>query len=150
MMHSLSPLRRCIVNFEWKNEERRCLYIGIGFHRGVEAEEMESTIRRFLEELEIEQKEIKGLCTVDFKKTDELQEVSAKFGIPLFCFSRDEINSVNVQSKSAAMEAHNIKDVAEPCAILGANRNGRNNTRRGEYWEKRQRSDKKSYYEIPI
>ena len=101
----------------------REVYIGIGFHRGVEAKEMESAIRRFLEELEIEQKEVKGLCTVDFKKTEELQEVSAKFGIPLFCFSRNEINGVNVQSKSAAMEAHNIKGVAEPCAILGAKRN---------------------------
>ncbi len=98
-------------------------YIGIGFHRGVEAEEMESAIRRFLEELGIELKEVKALCTVDFKKTEELQEVSAKFGIPLFCFSRDEINGVNVQSKSAASDIFNIKGVAEPCAILGATRN---------------------------
>jgi len=101
----------------------REVYIGIGFHRGVEADEMESAIRRFLEELEIEPKEVKGLCTVDFRKNEELQEVSAKFGIPLFCFSRNEINGVNVQSKSAAMDALNIKGVAEPCAILGASRN---------------------------
>lgn len=99
------------------------VYIGIGFHRGVEAKEMESAICGFLEELGIELKEVKGLCTVDFRKTEELQEVSAKFGIPLFCFSRNEINGVNVQSKSAAMEALNIKGVAEPCAILGAKRN---------------------------
>ncbi len=99
------------------------VYIGIGFHRGVEAKEMESAIRRFLEELGIELKKVKGLCTVDFRKTEELQEVSSKFGIPLFCFSRNEINGVNVQSKSAAMEALNIKGVAEPCAILGASRN---------------------------
>lgn len=99
------------------------VYIGIGFHRNVEAVEIEKAIRRFLEELGIELKEVKGLCTVDFRKTEELQEVSAKFSIPLFCFSRNEINGVNVQSKSAAMEAHNIKGVAEPCAILGAKRN---------------------------
>ncbi len=100
------------------------VYLGIGFHRNVEAVEIEKAICRFLEELEIELKEVKGLCTVDFRKTEELQEVSAKFGIPLFCFSRDEINSVDVQSKSAAMEALNIKGVAEPCAILGAEGNG--------------------------
>ena len=99
------------------------VYIGIGFHRDVEAVEIEKAIRRFLEELGMKLKEVKGLCTVDFKKTEELQDVSAKFGIPLFCFSRNEINGVNVQSKSAAMEAHNIKGVAEPCAILGAERN---------------------------
>ena len=101
----------------------RDAYIGIGFHRNVEAEEIENVILRFLKELGINQKEVKGLCTVDFKNTESLREVSAKFGIPLFFFSRDEINSVNVQSKSAAMDAFNLKGVAEPCAILGASRN---------------------------
>jgi len=85
--------------------------------------EIERAIRRFLVELDIDQKEVKGLCTVDFKNTESLREVSAKFGIPILLFSRDEINSVNVQSKSAAMAAFNLKGVAEPCAILGATQN---------------------------
>jgi cobalamin biosynthesis protein CbiG len=101
----------------------RDIYLGIGFHTDVGAVEIERAIRKFLVELEIEQKEVKALCTVDFKNTDSLREVSAKFGIPLFFFSRDEINSVNVQSKSAAMDTFNLKGVAEPCAILGATRN---------------------------
>lgn len=101
----------------------RDAYIGIGFHRNVEAEEMENVILRFLKELGINLKEVKGLCTVDFKNTESLREVSAKFGIPLFFFSRDKINRVNVKSKSAAMDAFNLKGVAEPCAILGATRN---------------------------
>lgn len=103
----------------------REVYIGIGFHRDVEAMEIERAICRFLEELGIGLREVKGLCTVDFRRNEELQDVSAKFGIPLLCFSREEINSVDVQSRSAAMEALNIKGVAEPCAILGARRNGR-------------------------
>jgi cobalamin biosynthesis protein CbiG len=101
----------------------RDIYLGIGFHRDVRAIEIESAIRRFLVELNIDQKEVKGLCTVDFKNTESLREVSAKFGIPLLLFSRDEINRVNTQSKSAAMDAFNLKGVAEPCAILGASRN---------------------------
>ncbi|MCK4475384.1 MAG: cobalamin biosynthesis protein [Methanophagales archaeon] len=99
------------------------VYVGIGFHLGVEAVEIENAIYAFLEELEIELKEVKGLCTADFRKTEQLQEVSYEFGIPLFLFSRDEINSVDVRSKSAATEALNIKGVAEPCAILGAKMN---------------------------
>ena len=101
----------------------RDVYLGIGFHRDVRAIEIESAIREFLVELNIDQEEVKGLCTVDFKNTESLREVSAKFGIPLLFFSRDEINSVNVQSKSAALDAFNLKGVAEPCAILGATRN---------------------------
>jgi cobalamin biosynthesis protein CbiG len=101
----------------------RDIYLGIGFHTDVGAVEIERAIRRFLVELNIDPKEVKGLCTVDFKNTESLREVSAKFDIPLFFFSRDEINSVNVQSKSAAMAAFNLKGVAEPCAILGASRN---------------------------
>lgn len=101
------------------------VYIGIGFHRDVEAMEIERAIRRFLEELGIELQEVKGLCTVDFRKNEELQELSSKFGIPLFFFSREEINSVDVHSRSAAMEALKIKGIAEPCAILGAKRNER-------------------------
>ncbi|MCK4731573.1 MAG: cobalamin biosynthesis protein, partial [Methanophagales archaeon] len=65
----------------------REVYIGIGFHRGVEAEEMESAIRRFLEELGIELKEVKGLCTVDFRKTEQLEKVSSLLKKPLFSFS---------------------------------------------------------------
>ena len=98
-------------------------YIGIGFHRDVEAAELERVIRRFLEEVGIELEEVKGLCTVEFKRTEQLEEVSAGFGIPLFSFSRAEINSVDVQSRSAASRVFDIKGVAEPCAILGAMRN---------------------------
>ena len=105
------------------NNNNRDFYIGLGFHSDVDAGEIEQAIREFLEELDIEQNEVKGLCTVDFKNTEELQEVSAKFGIPILLFTRDEINCVDVQSRSAAMDAFNIKGVAEPCAILGANRN---------------------------
>jgi cobalamin biosynthesis protein CbiG len=67
----------------------RDIYLGIGFHRDVRAIEIESAIRRFLVELNIDQKEVKGLCTVDFKNTESLREVSAKFGIPLLLFSRE-------------------------------------------------------------
>ena len=101
----------------------KVVYLGNGFHTDVGAMVIERVIRRFLVELDINQKEVKGLCTVDFKNTGSLREVSAKFGIPILLFSRDEINSVNVQSKSAAMAAFNLKGVAEPCAILGATRN---------------------------
>jgi len=101
----------------------RAVYIGLGFHSDVDAGEIEKAIHEFLEELGIGQNEVKGLCTVDFKNTEELQEVSAKFGIPILLFTRDEINSVDVRSRSAAMDAFNIKGVAEPCAILGANGN---------------------------
>lgn len=101
----------------------REVYLGIGFHRNVGTVEIESAICRFLKELGMELEAVKGLCTADFRKNEEIQEVSAKFGIPLFLFSRDEINSVDVQSKSAAMKVLNIKGVAEPCAILGAKRN---------------------------
>jgi cobalamin biosynthesis protein CbiG len=84
----------------------RDVYLVIGFHTDVGAMEIERAIRKFLVEMDINQK-----------------EVSAKFGISLLLFSRDEINSVNVQSKSAEMVAFNLIGVAEPCAILGATRN---------------------------
>jgi len=107
-----------------KKDNDRGVYIGIGFHLGVEAVEIERAIRRFLEELGIEQREVKGLCTVDFRKTEQLEKVSSLLKKPLFSFSPDEINNVvDVQSKSAAMDAFNIKGVAEPCAILCAKRN---------------------------
>jgi len=111
---------RCIIKGKMNNRD---VYIGLGFHSDVDAVEIEKAIHEFLEELGIGQNEVKGLCTVDFKNTEELQEVSAKFGIPILLFTRDEINSVNVRSRSAAMDVFNIKGVAEPCAILGANRN---------------------------
>jgi cobalamin biosynthesis protein CbiG len=61
---------------------------------------------------------------VDFRKTEQLEKVSSLLKKPLFSFSPDEINRVvDVQLKSAAMDAFNIKGVAEPCAIRCAKRN---------------------------
>ncbi len=121
-----------------EKDDDRDAYIGIGFHLDVEAVEIEHAIYTFLDELGMELKEVKGICTADFRKTKQLEEISSKFGIPLFLFSRDEINSVDVRSKSAATEALNIKGVAEPCAILGANRNkGRIKFMRRESFDKK-------------
>ena len=47
-------------------------YIGLGFHSDVDVVEIEKAIHELLEELGIEQNEVKGLCTVDFKNTEEL------------------------------------------------------------------------------
>ena len=69
----------------------RDVYLGLGFHTDVRAMAIERAIHMFLVELDIDQKEVKGLCTVDFKNTESLREVSAKFGIPILFFSRDEI-----------------------------------------------------------
>ena len=62
----------------------RAVYIGLGFHSDVDAVEIEKAIHEFLEELDIGQNEVKGLCTVDFKNTEELQEVSASSGFQYF------------------------------------------------------------------
>jgi cobalamin biosynthesis protein CbiG len=92
-----------------KKDKDGGVYIGIGFHLGVEAAEIEKAIYTFLDELGIELREVKGLCTVDFRKTEQLEKVSSLLKKPLFSFSPDEINSVvDVQSKSAAMDAFNI------------------------------------------
>ncbi len=105
--------------------KNRNVYIGAGFHSDVDTAEIERAIRTFLEELGIEPGEVRGLCTMDFERSKKLDEISARLGVPLFRFSRAEINSVeDVRSKSAAQTALNLKGVAEPCAILGAITNG--------------------------
>lgn len=100
------------------------IYIGIGFHEGVNSAEIESAIFSYLRELAIEPKCIRGLCTVDFKVNEELRKVSKNLGIPIFSFHVDEINSINgLLSKSAAKDILKIKGIAEPCAILAARKN---------------------------
>ncbi|MCW3136274.1 MAG: cobalamin biosynthesis protein [Canidatus Methanoxibalbensis ujae] len=100
---------------------RQKAYIGMGFHRDVSESELKQAILMFLDELGIDEEEVKGLCTADFRVTEALKAVSSDLGIPLFVFSRSEINSVEVRSESkAAMKALNVKGVSEPCAILGA------------------------------
>lgn len=102
------------------------IYIGIGFHEGVTSVEMEDAISSYLMELAIELEYLRGLCTADFKVNKELKKVSNNFGVPLFSFSHDEINSTtDLLSKSAAEGVLNVKGIAEPCAILAARKNKR-------------------------
>jgi len=102
------------------------IYVGIGFHEGVNSAEIEDAIFSYLRELAIEPECLRGLCTADFKVNEELKKVSNHLGVPIFSFNHDEINSTNYSlSKSAAHDVLKIKGVAEPCAILAAKKNKR-------------------------
>ncbi|MHC1636419.1 MAG: cobalamin biosynthesis protein [Candidatus Methanospirareceae archaeon] len=101
--------------------ENREVFIGVGFHKDVSAEEIEGAIYGFLKELGIGLEEVEGLCTADFRRCKEIERVSAELSIPLLFFSKEEINSVEVKFPSKARNL-DVKGVAEPCAILAAKR----------------------------
>lgn len=93
------------------------LSVGIGFRKGVKAEEIISGILNALKEIGADKKDIRVISTWEGKKGDlELIKASDYFKRPLMFLSAEKINEMDVVSDSRA-ERLGMKSVSEACAL---------------------------------
>jgi cobalt-precorrin 5A hydrolase len=94
--------------------------IGIGSRKGVTESEIRGAIDRALKLAGINISEVRGIVTVDIKKS-ELGLIKAvdQMKLPLIFLKKDELNSVEVVSRSKA-EKIGLKSVAEASALYFA------------------------------
>ncbi|AKG91075.1 Cobalamin synthesis G C-terminus/Cobalamin synthesis G N-terminal [Geoglobus ahangari] len=93
------------------------LSVGVGYRKGVSAEEIISAIERAFSEIGESLDEIRVISTWEGKKRDGVMErVADHFKRPLMYLGSEEINSVEVQSDSKA-KALGLNSVSEACAL---------------------------------
>jgi cobalt-precorrin 5A hydrolase len=101
----------------------RNLVLGIGCNSGTSADEIEALVQQHLKRLLLSPRSICCIATTDAKKEEHgLLEFASRCGVPLVCFSNEELNSIDAPSPPSehALAAIGAKGVAEPAAMLAA------------------------------
>lgn len=98
------------------------LVLGIGCNSGTSAAEIESAVRKTLEEHKLNFHSLYSIATVTVKKDEPgLVLFAANYGLEIRTFRVDELNMVRgVTLSQAARKATGAQAVAEPSALLAA------------------------------
>ena len=105
----------------------RSLAVGMGCRRGVPAEHLEQLLTDAFRDCGLALASLTSIATAELKRGEEgLEQLAAKFGVPLRHYSADELNSVfdaaDGEGRPTASErAHSLVGVwgvAEPAALL--------------------------------
>lgn len=100
------------------------LVLGIGCNTGTSVDEIEGVVLANLKRLFLSTASLAAIGTAEAKNSEQgLLEAAERFGVPLYCYSSDELNSVAVPSPPSeqALAAIGAAGVAEPAAILASN-----------------------------
>lgn len=96
------------------------LYLGIGCNRGTPFEEIERSFNELCVKEGFSAEAVGGVATIDVKADEKgILEFAENHDLPLYFYSRDELNSVqNVSYSEAVMNAVGAKGVSEPASYL--------------------------------
>ena len=95
--------------------------IGIGCRKGIEGDRIIEAIEEILDKLQLSNKSIKSIGTVEVKKKEQgIIEASKHYNCPLKIFSIEEIKAVedNFEKSQFVKNTIGVFSVAEPCAYL--------------------------------
>lgn len=99
------------------------LVLGIGCNSGTSADEIEGVVLANLKRLFLASASIAAIATAKAKRNEHgLVETAERFGVPLICYSSEELNSVEAPTPPSehALAAIGATGVAEPAAILAS------------------------------
>lgn len=98
------------------------LVAGIGYNSGTSTEEIEEVVKSVLAENNLSFLSIDSIATIDIKGNEKgLSVFAERYNLKVRIFSADELNRVNgVQRSEAVFNATGAYAVAEPAALLGA------------------------------
>ncbi|MGC8528758.1 MAG: cobalt-precorrin 5A hydrolase [Leptospirillia bacterium] len=98
----------------------RCLGIGIGCNRGTSVEEIEDLLIEVMERERWHPEAIRAFGSIDLKKDEEgILQSAARRGLPLYFFSRNQLEEVHVPNPSGIVKKYvGTPAVAEPSSLL--------------------------------
>ncbi len=98
----------------------RCA-VGVGYRRGVEAEDIVNAVSKALSEVGISLDDVKILATAEIKKEDAaIRRAAEILSLPVGFVSGEAINSMDVDESGASIVG--LKSVAEACALFYSKR----------------------------
>ncbi|MEW6408670.1 MAG: cobalt-precorrin 5A hydrolase [Nitrospirota bacterium] len=100
----------------------RNLVLGIGCNRGTKKNQIENTVKEAFRKYGFSMNSIKGIATIDIKRNEPgLMRFADAYGMEIYFFTRDELNTVNgIEASTASLKATGAIGIAEPSALLGA------------------------------
>jgi cobalt-precorrin 5A hydrolase len=101
------------------------LVLGIGCNSGTSPDEIEGVILTNLKRLFLSSASIAIIATAEAKSREPgLLETAERFGVPLVCYSSEELNGIETPSPPSehALTAIGASGVAEPAALLASGR----------------------------
>lgn len=101
----------------------RNLFVGVGCNSGTAAEEIENVVMAGLKRLFLSPYSMAAVATAEAKRSEPgLIAFAEKFGLPIICYSSEELNSAGAPSPPSehAMAAIGAVGVAEPAALLAS------------------------------
>jgi cobalt-precorrin 5A hydrolase len=101
------------------------LVLGIGCNSGTSADEIEGVVLTNLKRLFLSSASIAIIATAEAKSREPgLLETAERFGVPLVCYSSEELNGIEAPSPPSehALTAIGASGVAEPAALLASGR----------------------------
>ena len=98
----------------------RCLGIGIGCNRGTSYHEIEDLLNEVMDREDWHPEAIRAFGSIDLKKDEEgILQLAARRGLPLYFFSRSQLEEVHVPNPSGIVKKYvGTPAVAEPSALL--------------------------------
>lgn len=101
----------------------RCLGIGVGCNRGTSPQEIEDLLGEVMVREGWHPDAVRAVGTIDLKKDEEgILQLAARKGLPLFFFSRSQLEEIHVPNPSGIVKKYvGTPAVAEPSAILALN-----------------------------
>lgn len=98
----------------------RCLGVGIGCNRGTSLQEIEDLLSEVMAREGWHHEAIRAFGTIDLKKDEEgILQLAARKGLPLFFFSRSQLEEIQVPNPSGVVKHYvGTPSVAEPSSIL--------------------------------
>lgn len=98
------------------------LFLGIGCNRGTSFEDIDMAFRELCRNEGVCAEAMAGLATIDVKADEEgILQFANHYDLPLFFYSRDELNSVqDVSYSEQVMRAVGAQGVCEPASYLAA------------------------------
>ena len=84
----------------------RTLVVGIGCRQGVSAAELNELLLETFDSHNLAYQSLRCIATAELKRNEPgIQELAEKYGVPLVCYTADELNSVFARGPSSANEA---------------------------------------------
>lgn len=99
------------------------LVLGIGCNSGTTADEILATVQANLKRLFLVAASLRAVATAEAKRHEPgLVAAAERLGVPLLCYSSDELNAVAAPSPPSdhALKAIGARGVAEPAALLAS------------------------------
>ncbi|MFW6022822.1 MAG: cobalt-precorrin 5A hydrolase [Halanaerobiaceae bacterium] len=111
------------INGDYLQLIPRNIVVGIGCRRGISAEEISSVVQGSLQSLNLSEKSIKKIATIDLKKDEiGLLEYAAQKSLEMEIIDREEINNTNldISQSDFVQKMIGVPGVCEPAALLAS------------------------------